>query len=740
MTIKRLSNITTSASRRFHDRLTYGVVSVGGALVLMTLLVMFFYLSYAVLPLFRSPSITPSAAVPWNASSQASADIRVMGIDPALTAGFFIDAHGQGWTQTRRGGGTLGVKLMMNVAALSAAGGGQPLYLLSDQRGNGRIAGVQFAAGGDAIPAWVFPFGESLFPLSDDGRPVRYQTLAQPAADRAVAAAQTASGRIVIVRFGPAGVLQRAGFMPEESALDELKLSPDGRLLYLLAGNQLSLYQLSDDGQAQLRQRQALASQGAAQITLLPAVGSLLVLDASRRLSLWFDVADERGHHLERILEFTGRVPEGAQILPSARRQVFGVLSPQGDFSLYGVRQSVPLMQSRLAGAQRAAFSPISVETGDGGGAIDGREESVITLDEHGWRLWRLDTAFATISWRTLTQKIHYQGYPAPAWVWQSTSADGLDSGKYSLVPLLAGTLKAAGYAMLFATPLALAAAMYTAWFMSPALRRFVKPTMEIVGAVPSVVIGLIAGLWLAPYFSRVLSGILLLPLLLPLVVLTLGWGLSRLPALRRARFAAGWECLLLMPVVALVVWLAYRLSPWLDGVLFGESMSSWLGDDYNPLNALVVGAAMGFALVPAMFSLAEDALFNVPARLIQGSLALGATPWQTLVGVTLPSASAGLFSAFIIGFGRAIGETMIVLMASGNLPRVDGSLFQGLRALAANIAIELPEAAQNGAHYRILLLTALVLFVFVFLINTLAEALRLRLRAHYQQHDGGLG
>ncbi|STQ81404.1 Phosphate transport system permease protein pstC [Hafnia alvei] len=163
------------------------------------------------------------------------------------------------------------------------------------------------------------------------------------------------------------------------------------------------------------------------------------------------------------------------------------------------------------------------------------------------------------------------------------------------------------------------------------------------------------------------------------------------------------------------------------------------LGDGYDQRNTLVVAIALGFALVPVIFSLAEDALFSVPASLAQGSLALGATQWQTMVRVLLPSASSGIFSALMIGLGRAVGETMIVLMATGNTPLLDNTPFQGLRALAANIAIEMPEAVVGSAHYRVLFLTALVLFMFTFVVNTLAETVRLKLRTRYSAEREGL-
>lgn len=140
----------------------------------------------------------------------------------------------------------------------------------------------------------------------------------------------------------------------------------------------------------------------------------------------------------------------------------------------------------------------------------------------------------------------------------------------------------------------------------------------------------------------------------------------------------------------------------------------------------------MGFAVIPPIFTITEDAIFGVPKHLTIGSLALGATPWQTLTRVVLLTASPAIFSAVMIGFGRAVGETMIVLMATGNTPVMDFSIFQGLRTLSANIAVEMPESEVNGTHYRILFLAALVLFIFTFFFNTIAEVVRQRLRKKY--------
>ena len=169
---------------------------------------------------------------------------------------------------------------------------------------------------------------------------------------------------------------------------------------------------------------------------------------------------------------------------------------------------------------------------------------------------------------------------------------------------------------------------------------------------------------------------------------------------------------------------------------LFGcdvrQYITNDLGIDFDQRNSLVVGIAMGFAVIPTNFSMAEDAIFSVPKHLTSGSLALGATRWQTLVGVVLLTASPGIFSAVMMGLGRAVGETMIVLMATGNTPIMDWNIFEGMRTLSANIAVEMPESEVGSTHYRVLFLAAFVLFIFTFFFNTVAELVRQRLRDKY--------
>ena len=196
------------------------------------------------------------------------------------------------------------------------------------------------------------------------------------------------------------------------------------------------------------------------------------------------------------------------------------------------------------------------------------------------------------------------------------------------------------------------------------------------------------------------------------------GYLWSRLPESIRLSVPDGWESVLLIPMILLVGFVSLAMSGHLENWLFDGNMRLWLSNDlgiaFDQRNALVVGLAMGFAVIPTIFSIAEDAVFSVPKSLTFGSLALGATPWQTLIRVVILTASPGIFSA------------------TGNTAIMDMNIFEGLRTLAANVAVEMPESEVGGTHYRVLFLSALVLLGFTFVMNTLAELVRQRLRVKY--------
>jgi phosphate transport system permease protein len=340
---------------------------------------------------------------------------------------------------------------------------------------------------------------------------------------------------------------------------------------------------------------------------------------------------------------------------------------------------------------------------------------------------------------RTLFGKIWYESYPGPQFVWQSSSASDDFEPKMSLMPLIFGSLKGTFYAMFIAVPLAILGALYTSQCTHPRVRAVVKPVVEIMAAVPSVIIGFLAALWLAPIVERNLSSFFLSFVTIPLVVLIaiLVWQFLRKNyALRKLE--GGYEFIALMPILIFGGFLAGWLGPILEDAFFGGSVKQALYDGFNvhydPRNCFIIAYALGFAVIPIIFTISEDAFSNVPGGLTAASLACGASRWQTVWRVVLPSASPGLFAAVVIGFGRAVGETMIVLMATGNTPIMKVSPFNGMRTLSANIAVEIPEAPHGGTLYRVLFLSAVILFLLTSVLNTIAEVVRQRLRKKYGQ------
>jgi phosphate transport system permease protein len=447
----------------------------------------------------------------------------------------------------------------------------------------------------------------------------------------------------------------------------------------------------------------------------------------SGNLSQWFLVRENDNANdftLTLIREFRNHGAAITAIAPEHTRKGFIVVDATGQLGVHYGSSSRTLFLDEVS---ENSLSHIAISQ------INGR---VLWLDSEqqvsSASMWN---EHPQLSWAAMWNKVWYEGREDPEYIWQSSSGSDEFESKFSLVPLTIGTLKAAFYAMLFATPLAIAGAIYTAYFMTPKQRGLVKPAIESMGALPTVILGFLAGLWLAPFVENNLPAIFSFFLLMPVVLLVFALVWTNLPAGFRSKIPEGWEAAISVPVILMFGLICVQSSPWVEVWLFDGSMRQWftdIGINYDQRNALIVGIAMGFAVIPTIFSIAEDAVFTVPRHLTQGSLALGATRWQTVMGVVLPTASPGMFSAVMMGFGRAVGETMIVLMATGNSPVVNFNIFEGMRTLSANIAVELPETAVGSSHFRVLFLAALVLLALTFIVNTLAEIIRQRLRERY--------
>ncbi len=375
---------------------------------------------------------------------------------------------------------------------------------------------------------------------------------------------------------------------------------------------------------------------------------------------------------------------------------------------------------------------------------LDAKGENFIVASADGRALrYSIHDPHPEAGWNAFFGKVWYEGGAEPVYQWQSTGGTDDFEPKLSLIPLIFGSLKGTAYALLFSIPVALLAAVFSAAFLPLSVKRVVKPVMEIMSSLPSVVLGFLAGLWLAPILETRVPSVMMVFLMVPSAALLVGYGWCRLPITFRNRFGNGNEWMIVVPFLTLAVWLGWSLGPVIESWLFiykdpasGKEIADFRlwwpqvsGVSFEQRNSMVLGFMMGFAVIPVIFTIADDALSNVPKSLTAAAAALGANRWQVVWTVMLPVASAGIFSALMIGFGRAVGETMIMVMATGNTPVTEWNLFNGMRTLSANIAVELPEASVGSTHYRTLFLGAIVLFAMTFIMNTFAELLRQRLR-----------
>ncbi len=235
---------------------------------------------------------------------------------------------------------------------------------------------------------------------------------------------------------------------------------------------------------------------------------------------------------------------------------------------------------------------------------------------------------------------------------WYPTS----ENPRFSIIPLLLGTLLTAIPAVIISTIIGITIGIYLAEIASPKTREILKPVIEIFAGIPTVVIG---------FFMLVVTATVLSDLISPV----------------------------------------------------------------NRLNAFLAALGLSFIVIPIIASLTEDSISAVSRELRMASYALGANRWQTIIKVVLPAAVRGISAAIILGFGRAIGETMIVLMASGNAAVITVDVFRSVRSMTATIAAELGEVSQSSPHYFALFFIGLFLFSLTFILNLIAELFLSRMR-----------
>jgi phosphate transport system permease protein len=736
----------TEKSRR-RDRVAEWVIRVGGVLVIVAVVWILVMIARVAMPLFYPPSADLKASFPLPAA--VSGKVLALGADENQQVAFVLDESGTfHFLKTADGSVTDSVRapqLPGGATRLASAELiGKSAYALVWDNGAISTAKVTLnssraADGGISTSHDVASVDGADFPATKGALQSFARLIEGKGAMRV--------DRLANDRFRVTHQVVEKDFLGNEkrsNATAEIGDRPNGAITavvldqkghYLYAGTALGWlmrWDVSEPGQVRLLDNVQAAPDSRAITSLGLVIGdsSLAVGTATGQLSVWFPVAEAgvgEDKHLFRIHNLKANQGEVSGIVASPRGRM--LVSAAGDSihvdyvtsarNLLSIRTTAPLLQTALSpqGNTLCAFDT-------------GRKLT----------LWRLDIPHPETSFATLFGKVWYEGYDKPEFVWQSSAANDDFEPKMSLVPLIFGTLKATLFAMLFAVPLALLGALYTSQFMGPRVKAFLKPAVEIMAAVPSVVIGFLAGLWLAPLIDKVVLAFFMSIVLVPamLLVLIFFWRLIKQSS-PLSRLLRGNEFLVLVPVVLAGIYVSYLLGGAVEARFFAGDFKQWLysfmGVRYDQRNAIIIAIALGFAVIPIIFTIAEDALSNVPRNLSAASLALGASRWQTAWRVVLPSALPGVFSAVMIGFGRAVGETMIVLMATGNTPIMSWSIFNGLRSLSANIAVEIPEAPLNGSLYRTLFLSAVLLFVLTFIINTVAEALRERFRRKYGRY-----
>ncbi len=229
-------------------------------------------------------------------------------------------------------------------------------------------------------------------------------------------------------------------------------------------------------------------------------------------------------------------------------------------------------------------------------------------------------------------------------------------NNEFGLLPLLVSTLLVTFGAMCIAIPLGIGTALFISEYTTGFVKNWLKPTIEMLSAIPSVVIGFLGIVVISPSISQV-------------------FGLS------------------------------------------------------NGLNALNGAILLAIMALPTIITVAEDAIYAVPLSLKEASYGLGATKWATLRQVVLPAAYPGIIAAIMLGMGRAIGETMTVLMATGNSLAFPTGFFSSIRTITATIAIEMGEVPFQTTHYYGLFAIALILFFITMAVNILAERLANKIR-----------
>lgn len=740
-------------STLWFDRLMGWAIRFGGVSVIIAVFGIFYFIGKEVVPLFRTAEVVPAGDVtPVKVADmlpgETSARPGVLGVDEWGELPFLYDGGSRVVFRRIADGERIDQEIAALADATVTAFAYDPVQRrvalgLDDGRvGSFRVDYEMLFEGGRATRVQASVVEEPWFELESGEGPVTAVGYGDSGNQRVIAA-RRGDGSVSILRLGMRRSLVGGGRLSLLGATDItaelnappliLRASQNGAMVVVACANGEVTYFLADsDGVSKRQIFRPFGEEPPRQMDFLFGGVSLILTGENGDQNQW---------SLFRLQEDGERIfGETSTFQPLGDGPVTFAASQRNRSFLTGAGRELSVRYS-TSGAIRWQGE---VEIDPVAATLDGKGEHFFIAAADGEvRRYELRDPHPEAGWRAFFGRVWYEGGPGPVHQWQSTGGTDDFEPKLSLMPLIFGSLKGTVYALLFSVPIALLAAVFSAAFLPLSVKRVVKPAMEIMSSLPSVVLGFLAGLWLAPLLADRVPSVLLLLVSLPLTAVAVGWAWSRLPITVRNRFEGGREWLLVIPFLIAAGASAWALGPVVErlvfvyqdpvtGRLIGDFRQWWpqaTGLKMEQRNSMVLGFMMGFAVIPVIFTIAEDSLSNVPKALTAAAAALGANRWQVVWTVMLPVASAGIFSALMIGFGRAVGETMIMVMATGNTPVMEWNIFSGMRTLSANIAVELPEAPVGSTHYRTLFLGAVVLFAMTFVMNTIAELLRQRLR-----------
>jgi phosphate transport system permease protein len=734
-----------SRATLWFDRLMGWLIRSGGVAVILAVFGILFFVGKEVVPLFRSAHVSPAGEI---AAGTAPA---VLGVDEWGGMPFFYDG-GDKVVFVSIADGARREIVVPELAGLKVTAWSYDAvhHRVSLGLDDGRVGSFlvnyerKFEADGKST---VEPSvtAEPWFALANGAGAVTAVSYGDSGAGRVIAArrGEGAAATVSVLRLGMKRGLVGKGKLSLLEELDVtgelgaepllLRASQNGAMVLVSCADGGVVYFLADsDGVSKRQTFRPFDGQPPRQMDFLfGGVSVVLTADDGRQAQWSLFRKDQAGERMFGETKTFPKLGEGKVIFAASQRnRTF----------LTGAGRELSIRHSTSGEVRWEG----SLDLDPAIAVLDAKGEHFIVAAADGAaRRFAVHDPHPEAGWRAFFGKVWYEGGPEPVYQWQSTGGSDDFEPKFSLVPLIFGSLKGTAYALLFSIPIALLAAVFSAAFLSLEIKRVVKPVMEIMSSLPSVVLGFLAGLWLAPVLETRVPSVLMMTLMVPLAAVLVGYVWCRLPIGFRNRFAHGSEWMIVIPFLALAGWTGWSLGPVIESFLFvykdaatGKEIADFrlwwpqaAGVSFEQRNSLVLGFMMGFAVIPVIFTIAEDALSNVPKSLTAAAAALGANRWQVVWTVMLPVASSGIFSALMIGFGRAVGETMIMVMATGNTPIMEWNLFNGMRTLSANIAVELPEAPVGSTHYRTLFLGAVVLFAMTFVMNTVAELLRQRLR-----------